>query len=169
MARRFAATAGPIPSFSVVTVADQARRTQRTLTALNLVGLSRIETTAAALIAAVGIAVLGAFIVLERRREFAVLRSVGADPSHVLTGPAIEGGTAAVVSLAIGIPVGLGIGVLSVRVLGLFFALPPPLLVVPVGALLALVLLVLVSSAVCVGAALRAVTRIQAGPLLREP
>jgi len=74
-----------------------------------------------------------------------------------------------VVSLAIGIPVGLGIGVLSVRVLGLFFALPPPLLVVPVGALLALVLLVLVSSAVCVGAALRAVTRIQAGPLLREP
>jgi hypothetical protein len=169
VARRFAATAGPTPSFSVVTVADQARRTQRTLTALNLVGLRRIETTAAALIAAVGIAVLGAFIVLERRREFAVLRSVGADPSHVLTGPAIEGGAAAVVSLAIGIPVGLGIGVLSVRVLGLFFARPPPLLVVPVGALLALVLLVIVSSAVCVGAALRAVTHIQAGPLLREP
>ena len=33
VARRFAATAGPTPSFSVVTVADQARRTQRTLTA----------------------------------------------------------------------------------------------------------------------------------------
>jgi putative ABC transport system permease protein len=95
--------------------------------------------------------------------------AVGADPSQLRTGPAIEDSAAAVASLAIGIPVGLGIGALSVRVLGLFFALPPPLLVVPGGAVGALVLLVLGSSALCLGAALRAVTCIQAGPLLREP
>ena len=169
VAQRLAHTAGPTPSFSVVTIADQASRTRRSLTTLSLGGLSRIETTAAALIAAVGIAVLGTFIVLERRREFAILRSVGADPSQLCASPAIEGSTAALTSLAIGVPVGLGIGVVSVRVLGLFFALPPPLLTVPVGALLALALLVAVTSALCLGAALLAVTHIQAGPLLREP
>jgi len=153
----------------VVTVADQARQSRRTLTVLNLTGLSRIETIAAALIAAVGIAILGAFIVLERRREFAILRSTGADPYQVITGPVIEGGAAVLASLAIGIPVGLGIAAITVRVLGLFFTLPPPLLSVPTGDVLALVLLVVVTSALCLGAALLAVTRIQAGPLLREP
>jgi putative ABC transport system permease protein len=54
-------------------------------------------------------------------------------------------------------------------VLGLFFALPPPLLTLPIGDLLALVILVIATSAFCLGAALLAVTRIQAGLLLREP
>ena len=61
---------------------------QRGLTALNLAGLGRIEALGAALIAAVGVAVLGAFLVLERRREFAILRAVGADTSQVIAGPA---------------------------------------------------------------------------------
>jgi len=169
VAKELADSAGPTPAFSVVTVADQARQSRRTLTVLNLTGLSRIETIAAALIAAVGIAILGAFIVLERRREFAILRSTGADPYQVITGPVIEGGAAVLASLAIGIPVGLGIAAITVRVLGLFFTLPPPLLSVPTGDVLALVFLVVVTSALCLGAALLAVTRIQAGPLLREP
>ena len=38
-------------------------------------------------------------------------------------------------SLLIGVPVGLGLALLEVRVLSLFFALPPPLLTIPTGAL----------------------------------
>ena len=38
-------------------------------------------------------------------------------------------------SLLIGVPVGLGLALLEVRVLSLFFALPSPLLTIPAGAL----------------------------------
>ena len=115
------------------------------------------------------VAILGAFLVIERRREFAVLRSVGADTRQVVTGPAVEGLIAVLGSLLIGIPVGLGLSMLGVRVLGLFFQLPPPLIVVPVLALTLLVLFICAASAAAMVAALTAVTRIRAASVLREP
>ncbi|MDP9326979.1 MAG: ABC transporter permease [Actinomycetota bacterium] len=152
--------------FGVTTVGDPV---QRGLTALNLAGLGQIESLGAALIAAVGVAVLGAFLVLERRREFAILRAVGAETSQVLTGPAQEGVIVVLGSLVIGVPVGLGLALLAVRVLGLFFSLPPPLLTLPVGALIAFVLFVVVTSAIALAAALTAVTRVHPAAVLREP
>ena len=152
--------------FGVTTVGDPY---QRGLTALNLEGLGRIEALGGALIAAVGVAVLGAFLVLERRREFAVLRAIGADTLRVLTGPAQEGGLVVLGSLMIGVPVGLGLALLTVRVLGLFFSLPPPLLTVPVRALVGFVLFIVLMSAAALAAALGAVTRVQPATVLREP
>src|SRR4051812_6424846 len=70
-------------AFAISTNAGRARAGQRTLAALNLGGLSRIVAVGAGLIAAVGVAVLGAFMVLERRREFALLRAVGADTTQL--------------------------------------------------------------------------------------
>ncbi|MFC8520351.1 FtsX-like permease family protein [Streptomyces sp. NPDC057257] len=73
-----------------------------------------------------GVGLLGAFLVMERRREYAVLRTVDADTGRVLTGPAVESAVAVVGSLLIGIPLGLGLGVLSIRVLSLFLHFPHP-------------------------------------------
>jgi putative ABC transport system permease protein len=157
------------PGFTVTTASDLVQEERRSLTALNLAGLSRLESIGAGLVAAVGVAVLGAFLVLERRRELAVLRAIGAATGQVLTGPALEGGIAVLGSLLIGVPVGLGLGVLAVRVLGLFFTLPPPLLSIPAGPLLGLVGFMIATSAVALGAALLAVTRIPAASMLREP
>ncbi len=112
--------------FAVTTLAQQTNIGPRSLTELNLTGLKRIEAIGAALIAAVGVAVLGAFLVFERRREFAVLETLGADTQQLATGPAQEGIVAVVGSLLIGLPLGLLLGILAVRVLGLFFTLPPP-------------------------------------------
>jgi putative ABC transport system permease protein len=151
--------------FGVATVSDPNRRG---LAALNLTGLGRIESYGAGLIAAVGVAVLGAFLVLERRREFAVLRAIGADTTQVLTGPAYEGAIVVLGSIVIGVPVGLGLGLLAVRVLGLFFTLAPPLLTVPVGSLIGLVVFMAVTSAIAMGAALVAVNRVQPAAVLRE-
>jgi putative ABC transport system permease protein len=142
---------------------------RRSLTALSLDGLGRIESVGAALIAAVGVAVLGAFLVIERRRELAVLRAVGAATPQVITGPGLEGAVATLGSLLIGVPVGLGLAALSVRVLGLFFTLPPPLLSVPLGALAGLVALMIATSAVAIGVALLAVTRLPTASVLRAP
>lgn len=155
--------------FVVTTLADQKQAEPRSLTALNLGGLERIEAVGAGLIAAIGVAVLGAFIVLERRREFAVLETVGADSSQVITVPALEGVVTVLGSIAIGLPVGLLLGLISVRVLGLFFILPPPLLSVPGGSLAAFVAVMLVTSALALGGALYAVTRVKAAAALRQP
>jgi putative ABC transport system permease protein len=152
--------------FAVTTIGDPY---QRGLTALNLNGLGRIEALGAAMIAAVGMAVLGAFLVLERRREYAILRATGANTVQVLTGPAQEGALVLLGSLAIGIPVGLGLALLAVRVLALFFSLPPPLLTIPLGALVAFVAFVAITSAVTLIGALRAVVRVEPASVLREP
>jgi putative ABC transport system permease protein len=154
--------------FSVATIGGLFESNQRTLASLNLSGLSRLEAVAAGLVAAIGIAVLGAFLVLERRREFAILRTMGANTKQILTGPAMEGIIAVIGSLVIGIPVGLGLSVLAVRVLVLFFTLPPPVLRVPFGALLGLIVFVSAASAVALGGALLAVNRVRAASVLRE-
>jgi putative ABC transport system permease protein len=72
-------------------------------------------------------------------------------------------------SLLVGLPVGIGLSVLSIRVLGLFFVLPPPLLVVPANALAVLAAFMIATSAVALGVALRSVARQAAAPVLREP
>jgi putative ABC transport system permease protein len=154
--------------FSVATISGIFQSNQRTLASLNLSGLSRLEAMAAGLVAAVGIAVLGAFLVLERRREFAILRTLGANTRQILIGPGMEGAIAVVGSLVIGIPVGLGLSVLAVRVLALFFTLPPPIVRVPFGALIGLTVFVAAASAVALAVALLAVTRVQAASVLRE-
>jgi putative ABC transport system permease protein len=155
--------------FSVATIADQQRAAPRSLASLNLGPLGNIESWGAALIAAIGVALLGAFLVLERRREFAILETVGADSSQVRTGPAQEALIALLASIAIGVPVGLGLAILSVRVLGLFFELPPPFLSVPIGSLAGLIVLMVAASALAIGIALMAVTRVRPATVLREP
>jgi putative ABC transport system permease protein len=156
-------------AYAISTSTEATRAGQRTLTALNLTGLSRIAAIGAGLIAAVGIAVLGAFTVLERRREFAILRAVGAGTPQLLASPAQEGAIAVLGSLALGLPIGVALGVVSVRVLELFFTLPPPLVTVPGESLVALAALVVAVSALALCAALAAVTRIAPAEVLREP
>ena len=77
-------------------------------------------------------------------REFAVLEAVGADTSQVVTGPAQEGVVAVLGSTVIGLPLGLGLGALAVRELGLF-TLPPPVLTIPAATLAGFVLLMLIT------------------------
>jgi hypothetical protein len=97
-----------------------------------------------------------------------VARNV-AENDQALTAPALEGGIAVLGSLAIGVPVGIGLSVVAVRVLGLFFTLPPPLVVLPRGALVSLAAFMIAMSAVALGVALRRVARQDAAPVLREP
>jgi putative ABC transport system permease protein len=154
--------------YEVTTIDGQVLQEQRSLTTLDLHGLGRLEAIAAGTVAAVGVAVLGAFLVLERRRESAILHAVGATTAQVLTAPTIEGLIAVMGSLLVGMPVGIGLSVLGIRVLGLFFALPPPLVVVPIGALAGLAAFMIATSAVALAVTLRAVVRQDAAPVLRE-
>jgi putative ABC transport system permease protein len=157
-----------LSAFTVTTIGDLARKQQRTLTALNLDGLGRIEAFASGLVASVGIGVLGAFTILERQRELALLRSLGASRRQLLTAPLLEGALATIGSIVIGIPVGLVLNVLAVRVLGLFFTLPPPVLTIPIAQLVLLAASVLVFASVALWLALRRVGHVEVADVLRE-
>jgi putative ABC transport system permease protein len=161
--------AGLERAFKVTTTADRRPFVQQSIAALDLGPLSDIESIGAGLIAALGVAVLGAFLVLERRREFAILRAVGAEDSQLLASPATEGLLTVAGSLLIGIPLGLCLSILSVRVLGLFFALPPPLLSVPAQTLLVFVAVMVLASVAAFALALRAVNATATAATLREP
>lgn len=126
VAARIAAGAGPSAAWKVQTFDNALAVEQSTLASLDLAGLGRIEVLGASVIAALGVAVLGAFVVLERRREAAILRSMGATTAQLLTSPALESLSTVAVSLGLGIPLGLGMATLSTRVLTLLFSLPPP-------------------------------------------
>ncbi len=78
-----------------------------------------------------------------------MLRAAGAATAQVLTGPALEGAIAVLGSLAIGVPVGLGLGMLAARALG--------------------VVLMIATSALALGIALVAANRVAAASVLREP
>jgi putative ABC transport system permease protein len=156
-------------TFTVTTVTDRIRGQQRSLTALNLAGLGTIEAGAAGLIAALGVGVLGAFLVLERRREVATLRALGAGTGAALLGPALEGAVAAVGSVILGIPVGVGLGMLAVRVLGGFFVLPPPLVSIPFLRIAGLAGLVLLAAWAALTFALGRLRRVNVAEVLREP
>jgi putative ABC transport system permease protein len=157
------------PGLTTLTAEHSTLSDQRSLTTLNLRALGRLESVAAGLVAAIGVAVLGAFIALERRREAAILRACGATTRQLLTPPAIEGAIAVLGSLLIGIPVGVGTSIVTIRVLGLFFTLQPPLLVLPVRALLLLAGSLVVASLVALGITLYKVSRANPAALLREP
>ncbi|MCW2645771.1 MAG: hypothetical protein JWP07_1880, partial [Pseudonocardiales bacterium] len=80
-----------------------------------------------------------------------------------------EGAVAVLGSVVIGVPIGLGLSALAVRVLGLFFTLPPPVLAVSAGRIVAFVALVLLAAAAGFAVAMVAAVRARTAAVLREP
>jgi putative ABC transport system permease protein len=157
-----------LPTYTVTTLRTLRVSQERALTALNVRKLGQLQIVAAGLVAAVGVAVLGAFLVLERRRESIILRTVGANTGQVVTAPVVEGSIAALGGLAIGIPVGLGLGALNIQILALFFTLPPPLLVVSTRAVGVLAAVVVLASVVALTVALYRVAHQSVASVLRD-
>ena len=168
VADRVGAAAGPQQAWTVTTFRTALAKEQNTLATLNLAGLGRIETAGTIVIAALGIAVLGAFLVLERRREYAVMRSLGATTRQVLVPPAVEGLATVAASIILGVPVGIGMAIISARILNPLFTLRPPLIRVDPVALTALIVGVIAAAAVALVASLVGVARLRTVSVLRE-
>ena len=168
VATRLRSAAGTAASWTVLTFNDQLAKEQSTLASLNLAGLSRIETTGTLVIAALGVALLGGFLILERRREYAVLRSLGATTRQVLVPPAVEGVVTVAASLALGLPIGLAMTTITTRVLTPLFTLSPPLIRLAPGGIAGLAGLVVVASSLSLAASLVTVARLRTVSVLRE-
>jgi putative ABC transport system permease protein len=168
IASRFRAAVHGRQTWTVDTFRNGIGKNQSTLAKLNLGGLGRIETAGTLVIASLGLAVLGAFLVLERRREYAVMRSLGATTAQVLVPPGVEGLATVVASVLVGVPVGLLMAVLSVRVLSPLFTLRPPLLHADPLALGGLVAAVVVTTSLAFAGSLITVARLRTVSVLRE-
>lgn len=168
VADRVGAAAAPQQAWTVTTFRTALAKEQNTLATLNLAGLGRIETAGTIVIAALGIAVLGAFLVLERRREYSVMRSLGATTRQVLVPPAVEGLATVAASVILGVPVGLGMAIISARVLNPLFTLRPPLIRVDLLALGGLIAGVIAAAAIALVASLVGVARLRTVSVLRE-
>jgi putative ABC transport system permease protein len=127
-AARLISAAGTSAGRTWQTFKDALAKDQSMLTTLDLTGLSRIEIAGTLTIAALGIALLGAFLILERRREYAVLRSLGASTRQVLVPQAIEGLSTVAAALALGLPIGSGMNTITSRIPTPLFTLSPPLI-----------------------------------------
>lgn len=161
--------AGPAPgTFTVLTYGDAVAKEQSTLATLNLAGLGTIETAGTIIIATLGLALLGAFLVLERRREYAVMRSLGATTRQVLVPPALEGSATLLISLLLGIPIGIGMTTITTRVLTPLFSISPALVQVPVGRVALLALGVAAAGGLALLTSLALVARLRTVAVLRE-
>lgn len=167
-AARLISAAGTSAGRTGQTFKDALAKDQSTLTTLDLTGLSRIEIAGTLTITALGIALLGAFLILERRREYAVLRSLGATTRQVLVPPAIEGLTTVAAALALGLPIGLGMTTITTRILTPLFTLSPPLIRVAPASIAGLAGLVTLASGLSLTGSLVVVARLRTVSALRE-
>jgi putative ABC transport system permease protein len=165
-----ALTSGPgkTTPLLVETTATTVNKEQSTLAALNLSGLSRLETVYAVLMSSLGIAIFVFGLLLQRRKEHITMRALGIRMRQ-LQGLIIgEAGLVAALSLVIGGLVGAAMASMSVQILKPIFTIPPSALHVPaatVGLLAGLAVAATVLASLVAGQALRRTHLIE---ILRE-
>lgn len=152
---------------SASSISDPSARDRRSLTGLSLDGLGTLEAVAAVIAASLGVGVLGAFVVSERSREFAALRALGVERGRLAAHPLLEMAGVLGASVFVGLPLGIGLAAIAVRVMPLFFVLPPTLVIVPLGSLAWLVLAVVLVGSLLAAGALVAAVRSRPAALLR--
>ncbi|HEY0345549.1 MAG TPA: FtsX-like permease family protein [Solirubrobacteraceae bacterium] len=149
------------------TTATALDKDQSSLTALNINGLVDIDTVYTLLMSAAVIAIFVFGLMLERRREYVILRAQGMRSGELRALVLGEAAVVAVAGVAAGLAVGVGVAALLVRILRPLFVLDPTL-TIPGGEIVlraALAGAATLASALAAAALLR---RLKPAELLRE-
>jgi putative ABC transport system permease protein len=121
----------PVSGAQVRDIVEQRRITATGLVALDLGGLSALNLAFGALGTLWAVALLLAIAYVERRRQFAILRALGAKGRHVAAFVGTEAGSVVALGSLAGLLLGGVIGWVLVRVLRGVFDPPPAHPVVP--------------------------------------
>jgi putative ABC transport system permease protein len=149
------------------TTATALDKDQSSLTALNVNGLVDIDTVYTLLMSAAVIAIFVFGLMLERRREYVILRAQGMRSGELRALVLGEAAVVALAGVAAGLAVGVGVAALLVRILRPLFVLDPTL-TIPGGEIVlraALAGAATLASALAAAALLR---RLKPAELLRE-
>lgn len=140
---------------------------QSSLAALNIAGLTNLDSTFALLMGAVAVGIFVFGLLLQRRREYITLRAQGLVPRTIRLLIAGEAGAVALGGAAAGFLVGAVMGYYFVIVLRPLFVLTPSY-TLSAAAVLAPILLMLLATAATSITASRIVHRLQPTELLRD-
>jgi putative ABC transport system permease protein len=138
------------------------------LTSLNLTGLGAMERFYTLLVTTVGLAIFLLAMINERQREFGAMRALGANLGHLQRFLFTEAATIGVLSLVIGLLVGVGLAFMLVMLLGVIFTIPAHGLSVPVLEIFALVILVIAGMVVSTLISARRLATLKVVEALRE-
>jgi putative ABC transport system permease protein len=147
---------------------QQTAKTVSSITTVDLTGISHIEEAFVIVLAAGAMALFVALAILERRREFATMASVGAPLSRI--GSFVWSEAVIVLSAAMVLAAGLGwlLSKMLVAMLQHVFDPPPDALAIPWGFLAGLGGAVLVATALATALAARELRALPLGQVLRE-
>lgn len=140
---------------------------QSSFAALNIAGSLALDSSFALAMGTVTVAIFVFGLMLQRRREYVTLRTLGMQPTAIRALIAAEAGTAALAGCMIGVPVGLVMAYYPINVLRPLFVLSPRY-IVPLGSVGLVVGSVLVATALTAVAASLLVNRLLATELLRD-
>ncbi|MEA2242219.1 MAG: putative transport system permease protein [Solirubrobacteraceae bacterium] len=152
---------------NVDTTATALDKDQSSLTALNVNGLVDIDTVYTLLMSAAVIAIFVFGLMLERRREYVVLRAQGMRGGELRALVLGEAAVVAAAGVAAGLAVGVGVAALLVRVLRPLFVLDPAL-TLPAGDIVLQAALAGAATLVSAAAATALLRRLKPAELLRE-
>jgi putative ABC transport system permease protein len=152
----------------VQSIDQQTAKTVSSITTVDLTGISHIEEAFVIVLAAGAMALFVALAILERRREFATMASLGAPLGRI--GAFVWSEAAIVLGAGIVLAAGLGwlLSKMLVAMLTHFFDPPPDALAVPWGFLAGLGGAALVTTALATALAMRRLRSLPLGEVLRE-
>lgn len=158
---------GFVERFEVQTSETALDRDQSSLTALNVRGLLQLDSFFTFLMAATATAMFVFGLIMHRRREYVTMRAQGMQSREIRWLVLAESGISAILGIAIGLLVGLGMATQFVQVLRPIFTLAPPMQV-PALELGLLAALVLAASVLSSAAAAVLIGRLKPTELLRD-
>jgi putative ABC transport system permease protein len=119
------------PLVHVDDLSNVQQKLSTSLTSLNLGALTRIDLFYTFAMFIISLLVFVLAVLLERRRDFAMLQALGTTPAQIRTVLLIEVGYAVVVGSIFGLLVGVGFAELLVQILAAIFDPPPNVMAIP--------------------------------------
>jgi putative ABC transport system permease protein len=159
--------AGPGRQMTVETRETTLAKNQSSLAALNILGLLTIDSSYAVAMTTVAIGIFVFGLLLQRRREYVTMRAQGLQSTEIRSLLMAETGAVTVAGCLAGIAVGIGMAYFLVDVLRPLFVLTPQV-VLPAGALVGLVLLVVAATLLASFTASGLIGRLKPTELLRD-
>jgi putative ABC transport system permease protein len=141
---------------------------QSSLASLNLRGLGSLESTYTVAMSAGGVAVFVFGLLLQRRKEFVTMRALGMRTAQLRALVLGEAGLVALISLAIGVPVGTAMAVMFVKILSPLFTIGAGAMAFPADRLGLLGAAVVLGMLVAAWLAASSLSRLNPVELLRE-
>jgi putative ABC transport system permease protein len=152
----------------VKNISDQSRATASSITTVDLRGVSRILEVFTVLLAAAAMGLFVALALVERRQEFATMAALGARIRDIGAFVWSEAGLVLVAGLVLACGLGWLLSEMLVAMLQHVFDPPPDTLAVPWGYLVELAGAAVLGAALAAALALRGLSRMQLGAILRE-